>query len=93
MFHNPFDFDHDGKLDFWETAAEFNTFMDVTEDSQDADENTWLSTVYNGIEDESEIQSALKDNGLELSDLEDMDENERRNALEDAGLDPDDFSF
>ena len=93
MFHNPFDFNRDGKLDFWETAAEFNTFMDMMEDSQDSDENTWLSTVYNGIEDESEIQSALKDNGLELSDLEDMDENERRNALEDAGLDPDDFSF
>lgn len=93
MFHNPFDFNRDGKLDFWETAAEFNTFMDVMEDSQDSDENTWLSTVYNGIEDESEIQSALKDNGLELSDLEDMDENERRNALEDAGLDPDGFSF
>lgn len=78
--YNPmFDFNHDGKNDFFERAAEFE-FIDRITKEENSDDSE-----YDDMDDELEMA------GLDRDDLEMMDEDERREALEEAGLDPDDF--
>lgn len=80
LFGGLFDFNHDGKLDAFEEAAEFATFATMM-DKMDEEEN------------EEEMESELEAAGLAATELEFMDAEERREALEDAGLDPDEFDF
>lgn len=78
LFGDLFDFNKDGKLDAFEKAAEFTTFVSMM-DKLDAESDT----------EESELEMA----GLAPEELEYMDEDERREAIEDAGLDPDEYDF
>ena len=73
-----FDFDHDGKLNFFERSEQLDFYTRPCENDVDEDE-------------EDEVEYALALNGLDFDELEDMDEDERREALVGAGLDPDDF--
>lgn len=83
FFGNLFDFDHDGKLDTFEKAADFMAFTELMNESEG-------SSVFGEDEEHrDEIESA----GLDFDELSFMDEDERREALEDAGLDPDDYDF
>lgn len=77
-YDRTFDYNHDGKLDFFERSEELDFYTESCEKNCDEEE-------------EDEVEHALALNGLDLDDLEYMDEDERREALEDAGLDPDDF--
>ena len=79
-YDRAFDFNHDGKLDFFERSEQLDFYTEPCEKENDE-------------EDDEEAENALALNGLDLDDLEDMDEDERREALEDAGLDPDDYDF
>lgn len=77
LFGDLFDFNHDGKLNTIEKAAEFTTFSHIM-DEQETDEQR-ESLESNGLD--------------VVEDLEFMDEDERREAMENAGLDPDDYDF
>lgn len=77
LFGDLFDFNHDGKLDSFEKAAEFATF----------------APIMNEAEDEEEMKSELEAAGLDAMELDFMDAVERRDVLEVAGLDPDEFDF
>ena len=86
LFDDIFDFDHDGKLDGFEEAAEAAFVMDVTETDTQYEENV--------DEDEERLQilrDEIEAEGLDIDELEFMDEDDRRDILEDAGLDPDDY--
>ena len=78
IFGDLFDFNHDGELDTFERAMEFEAFGEMMKDDVDQDEQL-----------ETELELA----GLDAEELSWMDEDERREALEDAGLDPDDYDF
>ena len=80
IFGDMFDFNHDGELDSFERAAEFQFLDEISKDECEDDEDD---------EEISELEAA----GLDVDELEFMDEDERREALEDAGLDPDDYDF
>lgn len=77
-YDRTFDFDRDGKMNFFERSEQLDFYTRSCENDLDEDE-------------EDDVEYALALNGLDVDDLEDMDEDERREALEDAGLDPDDF--
>ena len=76
-FDKMFDFNRDGKLDFFERAVQFQ-FMDK---------------MINSDETSSFEDDVFAEAGLDYDELEFMDPDERREVLEDAGLDPDDFDF
>lgn len=80
-YDRTFDYDGDGKLDFYEWCDELDFYSSPSEKEHDDED------------DEDEVEYALALNGLDRDDLEYMDEDERREALEDAGLDPDDYDF
>lgn len=95
LFGGLFDFNHDGKLDCFEQAAEFSTIMHFAEESQKQSDNSNDSSCnfYSYTDDTDETEQMLSDAGLDMLDLELMDDDERTRTLEDAGLDPDDFDF
>ena len=82
-FDKMFDFNRDGKLDFFERAAQFQ-FMDKMINSDET------SSFVDAEFDEDDV---FAEAGLDYDELEFMDPDERREVLEDAGLDPDDFDF
>lgn len=86
IFGGLFDFNHDGKLDTFEKAAEFATFACLIH----AMESEKVSTGF-GVDDNEEDELEMA--GLNRDELEYMDEDERREAMEDAGLDPDNYDF
>lgn len=79
IFGDLFDFNHDGELDSFEKAMEFEMLDNMMKDdvSDDCDD---------GAEDIEMV-------GLDYDEISCMDEDERREVLEDAGLDPDDYEF
>lgn len=83
-FDKMFDFNRDGKLDFFERAVQFQ-FMDKMMNSDET----------SSFEDDDELDEddVFAEAGLDYDELEFMDPDERREVLEDAGLDPDDFDF
>lgn len=80
LFGDMFDFNHDGELDTFEQAMEYEFLDELSRESEDAD-------------DEEDTELELELSGLDPHELEFMDSDERREALEDAGLDPDDYDF
>ncbi len=100
LFGGFFDFNHDGKMDSFEKAAEFAAFMHLMDESkEDSNENIssecnfFVSDSDESVDTVDEIDDALAGIGLDIVDLELMDEEERIEALEDAGLDPYDFDL
>lgn len=96
LFGGMFDFNNDGKLDSFEKAAEFATFMHIVDETEKANASsgsTFGSSLSIDDDDIDEVDEALSSVGLDRFDLEMMDDDERAEALEDAGLDPDDFDF
>lgn len=85
LFGELFDFNHDGKMDSFEKAAEFATFASMMHTMESEKETTG----FDGDEDDDELEMM----GLDRDELESMDEDERREVLEDVGLDPDDYDF
>lgn len=86
LFGGLFDFNHDGKMNFFERSTEFMVFNEMM-NSKDTSDIDFLLVGEEDEEDELELA------GLDVDDLELMDEDERRETLEDAGLDPDDYDF
>ena len=96
LFGGMFDFNNDGKLDSFEKAAEFATFMHIVDETEKDNVSsgiTFGSSLSIDDDDIDEVDEALSSVGLDRFDLEMMDDDERAEALEDAGLDPDDFDF
>lgn len=90
LFGNLFDFNHDGKLDPIERAAEFDLFSQMMKDGDgDSGADDLNSNLDSDLD--AELESDLEMAGLDEDELSMMDEDERREALEDAGLDPDDY--
>ena len=88
-----FDFNHDGKLNGFERATEYE-FMSKQgffgDTKSDDSEDLFSSEEQDLFADEmDELEIA----GLDTMELSIMDEEERREAIEDAGLDPDDYDF
>lgn len=88
-----FDFNHDGKLNGFERATEYE-FM--------SNQGFFVNTKSNNSEElfSEEEQDLFADEmdeleiaGLDTMELSMMDEVERREAIEDADLDPDDYDF
>lgn len=79
IFGGLFNFNHDGKLDSFERAMEFEAFDKMMKDD-----------VSDDCDDEVEDIEMV---GLDYDELSCMDEDERREMLEDAGLEPDDYDF
>lgn len=90
LFGEMFDFNHDGKLDSFERAAEFGAFMQIIDDGEKAETNE--SDSFSSVETD-ELSDALSDIGLDRFDFELMDDAKKAEALEEAGLDPDDFDY
>ena len=66
FFNKLFDFNGDGKLDSFEKAAAFGTFMSMMEDEEKADiEDCGLDYDELSIMDEDERNSILEENGLD----------------------------
>lgn len=82
IFGDLFDFNHDGELDTFERAMEFETFGEMMKDDEEVD-----------VDQDEELETELELAGLDAEELSWMDEDERREVLEDAGLDPDDYDF
>lgn len=99
VFDKLFDFNHDGKLNMFERAAQVAAFTSIMDDAKEKNDPIGLAFFGENSEDDDllgvdDIQkSELEDVGLDEIDLELMDEKERREAIEDAGLDPDDYDF
>lgn len=91
LFGGLFDFDGDGKLDSFEKAAEFATFMELISESEKTTQNT--ADDSSDIFDTTELEDTLVDAGIDMLDFELMDDDERAEALADAGYDIDDFDF
>lgn len=85
-----FDFDHDGKMDGLEVAAEMDYMKRLQSDSDESKDSLWLEEEDDSFTDEMD---ELEEAGLDTMELEMMEEEERREAIEDAGLDPDDYDF
>lgn len=86
-----FDFNHDGKLNGFERAAEF-AFMSKQGffgDTKSDDSEDLFSEKDLFADEMDELEIA----GLDIMELSMMDDEERREAIEDAGLDPDDYDF
>lgn len=91
LFGNLFDFNGDGKLDSFEKAAEFATFIELISESEKSTPNT--ADDSSNIFDTTELEDALDDAGIDMLDFELMNDDERAGALADAGYDIDDFDF
>lgn len=77
-----FDYDHDGKLNAFEQAMQWDDLdRDISGLDGDEDEND--AVTLGGLDDEEEI----------LDEIEGMDEEEAREYLESEGYDPDDFDL
>lgn len=64
-----FDFNHDGKLDGFERAAEFGAVMDIIDDyKQDEIEEVGLDLDELEMMDEDERSEAFEDAGLDPDD-------------------------
>lgn len=85
-----FDFDHDGKMDGLEVAAEMDYMKRLQSDSDESKDSLWLEEEDDSFTDEMD---ELEEAGLDTMELEMMEEEERREAIEDAGLNPDDYDF
>ena len=85
-----FDFDHDGKMDGLEVAAEMDYMKRLQSDSDESKDSLWLEEEDDSFTDEMD---ELEEAGLDTMELEMMEEEERREAIEDAALDPDDYDF
>lgn len=90
LLDNMFDFNHDGKLGFFEKAAKRKFINNMMEDSKKKSEpETYqYSSGYTDYD-----RTELEMSGLDPEELEFMDSQERREILEDAGLDPDEYDF
>lgn len=90
LLDNMFDFDHDGKLGFFEKAAKRQFINNMMEDNKKKSEpETYqYSSGYTDYD-----RTELEMSGLDPEELEFMDPEERRETLEDAGLDPDEYDF
>lgn len=90
LLDNMFDFDHDGKLGFFERAAKRQFINNMMEDNKKKSEpETYeYSRSYTDYD-----RTELEMSGLDPEELEFMDPEERRETLEDAGLDPDEYDF
>lgn len=82
IFGDLFDFNHDGELDTFERAMEFEAFGEMMKDDEEDD-----------VDQDEELETELELAGLDAEELSWMDEDERREVLEDAGLDPYDYDF
>lgn len=78
LFGDMFDFNHDGELDTFERAMEFEFLEELNRENE-----------FDDDDEETELEMS----GLDPYELEFMDSEERREALEDAGLDPDEYDF
>lgn len=93
FFGGLFDFNGDGKLDSFEKAADFATFVNLISDDKEeteAEDGSVKKFISDPIEED---EGDLSYFDLDYEELAYMDEDERSEALEDAGLDPDDFDF
>lgn len=82
IFGDLFDFNHDGELDIFERAMEFEAFEEMMKDDEEDD-----------VDQDEELETELELAGIDAEELSWMDEDERREVLVDAGLDPDDYDF
>ena len=90
LLDNMFDFDHDGKLGFFERAAKRQFINNMMEDDKKKPE----SDAYQYSSGSADYdRTELEMSGLDPEELEFMDPEERRETLEDAGLDPDEYDF
>ena len=85
-----FDFNHDGKMDGLEVAAELAYMKRLQSASDETKDSLWLEEEDDSFADEMD---ELEEAGLDIMELEMMEEEERREVIEDAGLDPDDYDF
>ena len=85
-----FDFNHDGKMDGLEVAAELDYMKRLQSASDETKDSLWLEEEDDSFADEMD---ELEEAGLDIMELEMMEEEERREVIEDAGLDPDDYDF
>ena len=93
LFGGMFDFNHDGKLNSFERAAEMQFFDHIMSDKGNSCGISESNFDDLGMADEDDEREELEEAGLDLDELDMMDEEERREALEDAGVDPDDYEF
>ena len=71
LFGGLFDFNHDGKLDGFERAAEFGAIMDILDDcKQDEIEEAGLDLDELEMMDEDERREAFEDAGLNPDDFD-----------------------
>lgn len=75
FFGNLFDFNHDGKVDGFERAAEFATFASIMDEAEKKDKQTELE--LSGLDadelefmDEDERRESLEDAGLDPDDYD-----------------------
>lgn len=85
-----FDFNHDGKMDGLEVAAELDYMKRLQSASDETKDSLWLEEEDDSFADEMD---ELEEVGLDIMELEMVEEEERREVIEDAGLDPDDYDF
>lgn len=97
LFGNMFDFNHDGKMDSFEKAAEFGFFMQMMNEAEKSGKDSAGSPSgsygYSGFGGTTELEDALDDAGIDSFDFELMSDDERAEALSGAGYDIDDFDF
>ncbi len=97
LFGGMFDFNHDGKMNSFEKAAEFSFFMHMMDEAEKAEKSSTISSIssyeYSGFGGTTELEDALDDAGIDSFDFELMDDDERAEALADAGYDIDDFDY
>ena len=97
LFGGMFDFNHDGKMDSFEKAAEFGFFMHLMDEAEKSRQESTSSISggygYSGSGRTTELEDALDDAGIDVFDFELMSDDERAEALSDAGYDIDDFDF
>lgn len=80
LFGDMFDFNHDGELNTFERAMEYEFLDELSREAEEAD-------------DEEGTELELELSGLDPDELEFMDSDEGREVLEDAGFNPDEYDF
>lgn len=90
LFGGMFDFNGDGEMDIFETAAEAAFLHEMLSEEE---KQILGKPSYDCDDEDDELLTELELSGLDIDELEYMDADERREALEDAGLDPDDYNF
>ena len=75
IFGDMFDFNHDGELDSFERAAEFQFLDEISKEDEDEDEFDELETTGLDMDelefmDEDERREALEDAGLDPDDYD-----------------------